>query len=383
MGRPARGPMGSFDKALVGELDRLRSQCPGWGAGTLLAELGRTGRWAKEELPGRSTVCLYLRENKLTRAYEPHVELPAEPLKKATRCHSLWQIDGQGNVHVANVGAVAMLNLVDVVSKVHVASFPAAMKSMQGHPCGNDYQAAMRLGFIQHGRPLRVQSDHASVFYDNGHKSPFPTVFFLWLTALGIQPCFSRVHRPTDQGQVERSHQTVFNQVLKGRGYRNWGHLFEEAQKRRCALNGIVPNSACGNMPPLKKYPKAKHSGRFYHPHRENGLLDLDRVYGALAKGKWFRRVAGNRTVTLGGHYYYVPGTKQGEQLLITFCKKKRELLFRNDKELLVARIPVKGISKERLMGDLGLLARFPSLQLEIPFDWKAIKVNTTLSDFG
>lgn len=380
MGRPALGAMSSFEESITKEIDRLCKSRPGWSAKTLLVELEESGRWEKEVLPSLSTIGLYLKEQERTRIYEPNQPLPIEPIKKAKSYHSLWQIDGRGNEEVGKIGAIAMLNIVDVVSKIYVSSFPAKMKSMQGHPCGNDYQTALRLGFLQFGRPSRIQSDHASVFYDNKHKSPFPTVFFLWLLALDIKPFFSRVHQPTDQGQVEKSHQTLFNQVLLGRNYRNWEHLFEETQKRRYALNELIPSSACTNMPPLKKHPKANHSGRFYHPHQEFDLLNLNKIYDFLAKGKWFRRVAGNRTITIGGQYYYLPKTKPKEQLLITFCKKKYELLFQNDKELLIASIPIKGISKERIMGDLDCLAKFPSLQLELPFDWKATKVNTTLS---
>ena len=83
----------------------------------------------------------------------------------------------------------------------------------------------------------------------------------------------------------------------------------------------------------------------------------------------------------MGGQVYYIPGVKPKEQLLIRFCNRKKCLVFQNDKELVIHQMPLKGISVESLMGNLEQLARFPDLQLELPLDWEALKINTTFSD--
>lgn len=374
--------MSSFPQALQDHIKRMRQLHPGWGPSTLLTELKLDKKWAGSKLPSRSTIGSFLEQEQLSKIYEPNVSLAVEVCKKAKRCHSLWQIDGQGNSQVAGIGAIAMLNIKDVHSSLYVAAFPARMKSMQSHPRTSDYQTAMRLGFIHHGLPRRVQSDHASVFYENKSKSPFPTLFYLWLISLGIQPCFSRKHQPTDQGKVERAHQTVFNQVLRRKNdFKNWEQLFGCCQKRRQRLNKFIPSQATDKQPPLNKYPKARHSGRFYHPHQEAQLINLDRVFAFLAKGKWYRRVASNRTISLGGQVYYIPSATHKEQLLIKFCNRKKCLMFQNDKELVIHQMPLKGISSESLMGNSQCLAPFPDLQLEIPFDWESQKINTTFSD--
>lgn len=382
MGRPRTGALSSFGSDVTEPIKQMRAKHKGWGPTTLLSELKTNGKVPVSELPSRSSIGRFLKDQKLSKPYERHSKLPVEVCKKAKRSHSLWQVDGQGNTEVRHIGAVAMLNIKDVHSKVYVSSFPAKMKSKHSSPKTGDYQTAMRLGFVHHGRPRRLQTDHASVFYDNNSKSPFPTLFCLWLIALDIQPCFSRVHQPTDQGTVERAHQTLFNQVLCGRDdYKNWEHLFEWCETRRKALNQDIPSTACDNQPPLSKYPKAKHSGRYYHPQMEVDLLNMNKVFTFLAKGKWFRKVAASRTIKLGGQVYYVPNVKPYEQLMITFCKKEGKLLFQNDKELVVAKLPLKGISKERLMNDLGNFANCHAIQLEIPFDWESQKLNTTLRD--
>lgn len=374
--------MSSFPKALQDQIKVMRGKQEGWGPTTILTELQLDKKWATTKLPSRSVIGAFLKQEQLSRSYEPNSPLPIPACKKAKGCHSLWQIDGQGNTYVNGIGAIAMLNAKDVHSSLYVADFPARMTSMQGHPNTSDYQTAIRLGFIHHGLPRRVQSDHASVFYENKSKSPFPTLFCLWLISLGIQPCFSRVNQPTDQGTVERAHQTVFNQVLlKKEGFKNWEHLFEGCQKRRQRLNEFIPSTATDNLPPMKKHPQAKHSGRFYHPHREAQMISLKRVWAFLAKGKWYRKVAGNRTLCLGGQVYYIPQVKPKEQLIITFCNRKKQLLFQNDKELVIHQMPVKGITVESLMGNLEHFARFPNLQLELPLYWEAQKTNTTFSD--
>ena len=382
MGRPKTGAMSSFPPALQDQIRAMRSQEQGWGPTTILSELQLDKKWADQKLPSRSIIGAFLKQEQLSKSYEPNTTLPVEPCAKAQRNHELWQIDGQGNKALDGLGAIAMLNIKDVHSSVYVADFPARMKSMQGHPNRSDYQTAMRLGFIHHGLPERVQSDHASVFYDNKSKSPFPTMFCLWLISLNIQPCFSRVHRPTDQGKVERAHQTIFNQVLRCKdGFQSWEHLFERCQKRRQRLNEVIPSAATDQLPPLIKHPLAKHSGRYYHPSQEAQLINLDHVLAFLDKGKWYRRVADNRCIFLGGQVYYIPGVKPRQQLIITFCKHKKQLLFQNDKELLIHQSPLKGICAESLMGNLKPLARFPALQLELPLFWNAQKTNTTFSD--
>ena len=64
-----------------------------------------------------------------------------------------------------------------------------------------------------------------------------------------------------------------------------------------------------------------------------------------------------------------------------TVRKWRQYLVFQNDKELVLHRMPIKGMTKERLMGNMASLALFPSLQLELPFHWEAQKTNTTFWD--
>lgn len=382
MGRPKTGALGSFPAALGQRLKQMRSTDQGWGPTTLLVELQVDEKWRHTNLPSRSTIGRYLKQEQLSKRYEVNHPLPVQNCQSPKQAHELWQIDGQGQVQVEAIGPISMLNIKDVHSRVYVCSFPAQLKSMQGQPGTSDYQTAMRLGFIQHGLPQSLQSDHASVFYQNKSKSPFPTPFCLWLISLGIKPCFSRVNQPTDQGQVERAHQTLFDQVLRRNvPYTNWEALFRRCESRRNRLNKDIPSTATENLAPLIKFPEAKHSQSYYHPSKEAQLIDLKKVFAFLAKSKWYRQVSTSKAVWLGGQAYYLAQAKAKEQVLITFCETDQHLVFQNDKELVLHRLPIKGINKERLMGNLASLALFPGLQLELPLSWEAHKTNTTFWD--
>jgi len=372
MGRKPTGKLSSFEQPIHQELIRLRKLYSDWGPKTLLVELQDNPRFSKKELPSIRSIARFLNEQGLSRGYRTHSDLPTVPLFKPNFSHELWQVDGQGNTSVNEVGCIAMLNIKDVFSKTYVATWPAKMKSMQGHPNTSDYQTVLRLGFMEFGMPKHLQTDHASVFYDNNSKSPFPTILHLWLVGLGIKLVFSRVHRPTDQGVVERSHQTLEKQVLKRTiDFNNWEELYSFCQKRREKLNNRIPSSSTNNQSPLVEHPEAKHSGTFYQVNQEDNLIQLNRVYEYLSKQTWFRKIANNKTVSLGNQTYYIAGAKPKEQVKITFCKENMKLTFYNEQQ--TVQLPIKGITKEILMGNL---KKLPSHQLLIPFDIETQKIN-------
>lgn len=375
--------MSTYAESVRDLVKRIRGQQPGYGSDSILAELEHRYGYSQEALPGRSTLAAFLKQEKLVRSYEPHSDLPIKACQEPEAAHDLWQLDGRGNEQVSGIGTIALLDIKDVKSGVYINCLPARIKSRTGHPNSSDYQLAMRLAFMRHGLPGCLQVDHASVFHENTTKSPFPTRFHLWLVALGIDLCFSRVNRPTDQGKVEKAHQTLYDQVLKTTTpYKNWEQLYGKCQERCYYLNHYINSRACGNQPPVKACPQAEHSGRYYHPAREAVDLKMDRIYQYLAQGKWFRTVAGNNTIALGGQIYYIPQARPKDQLKITFCAHAKQFLFRDAKELLLAALPVKGLDQPYLMGQIGSIYHTPALQLPIPFDWEDQKVNTTFLDF-
>ncbi len=381
MGRPASGKLCSYPEQIRQLIKEIREEEPGYGSHSILAELIHRYGYEASSLPCRSSLAAYLKEQGLTKSYEHHSALPKPDRLQVQAPHDLWQLDGRGNEWVADLGAIALLDIKDIYSHSYVSCFPAPISSMKGHPNTDQYQQGLRLGFLSFGLPKVVQADHASVFNENNSKSPFPTRLHLWLIGLGIELIHSRVHQPTDQAAVERAHEILYNQILKGKTpFKNWKQLFDKCQKRKQALNYQIPSRSCANQAPLIAMPEAKHSKRFYCLQRETQLIELNRIYQFLAKAKWYRKVAGNKMVFLGGQSYYIKHGRPKEELEISFCSNCQHLLFQNDKELLIAMHPIKGLNKSNLMGDSAKSFVIPNFQLQIPFHHKD-RVDTTFLD--
>jgi hypothetical protein len=254
-------------------------------------------------------------------------------------------------------------------------SYPviSGKKRVAHNPDTVDYQAALRLTFMDFGMPECIQVDRAAVFYDSRAKSPFPTRLHLWLIALGIDLCFSRPRIPTDQAIVERSHQLWDQQCLQGQTFTSWDELFQTLRERRNFINLHLPCASLDNQPALVVFPEAVHSGRMYRPEYEHELLDLSRIWQYLAKGHWFRLVSKAGTFAIGGHQYYLDYTLAGQHIELTFDPDLRAFSCQNDAGELIDYLPIQGITINNLMGDLS--TTLPAFQLHLPFDWSSFQV--------
>ena len=385
MGRPVTGAMGSFPETMRADIHLRRVEHPGWGPDTLLGEIEREEYWQGQQYPSRATVARYLKEQGLTREYERQSQLPQEKRQAAKEPHDVWEVDARGEEYIPDVGVVALVNIKDRCSRARLLSFPAVLghRRRRRHPNTEDYQSALRLAFTDWGLPNQVQVDHASVFFDNTTKSPFPTRMHLWLTALGIDVCFSRRHRPTDQAGVERSHQLWAAQVLAGQSFSSWESLFLALQKRRDFLNTALPCASLDGLPPLLAFPQASHSGRYYRPEWEADLLDLDRVFTYLRRGRWFRKVSKNGTLTLGRNIMSVGVQLAGKQLEVKMDPEKTNLVCFNSQGDIVAECQPTNLTKEYLMGHLATSFNLPFFQLALPFSDEAQQVIRLFETMG
>jgi hypothetical protein len=94
-------------------------------------------------------------------------------------------------MHVAGVGKVCLITVIDVVSRLKVESYPCLDTT---NPPLEAYQLLLRRAFLSTGLPRRITFDHGTVFYDNTSPSPFPTSLHLWLLADGALTCASRAN---------------------------------------------------------------------------------------------------------------------------------------------------------------------------------------------
>jgi transposase len=353
MGRPKRGALSSFPTRVGERLRDWRHSNPGWGPKTLAAELACDPDFADQRLPSLASIGRFLKEEELTKRYERHSHLPESTGQKASAPHETWEMDARGYGKVPDVGIISLINLNDRCTHLRLLSYPLQVGTHRVERYGDteDYQTVLRLAFTDWGLPQQIQVDRDSVFYNNKSKSPYPTHIHLWLIALGVSLTFGRPGRPTDQGQTERSHQIWAAQSLEGQQYESWTQLYLSLRERRQFLNEHLPCSALDELPPLQAFPQASHSGRFYRPEWEAQLLDLQRVYAYLAKGRWFRLISEPGTFALGGEIYYVDYRLAQSQIEITFDAADQHLVcFAADGEL-IKRLPLKGLSIETLMG--------------------------------
>lgn len=381
MGRPATGALGTFPPVVMETVRSWRKAHPGWGPLTLRTELEGAAS-LRQPWPSRASLARWLKQEGLTRPYERHQDLPPPSQTSAQAPHEEWEMDARGCEMVPGVGMVSLINLNDRFSKVKLLSYPCWLGAQRAsrHPTTEDYQLAFRLTATEWGLPDRVYVDRDSVFYDNGCKSPFPTRFHLWLRAVGVELVIGPPDRPTERGLTERSHQTWNQQVLQGQTSVTLEGLELALQHRRDFMNECLPCSSLGNRPPLVAHPDARTPRRLYRPEWEAELMDLSRIYAYLAQGRWFRKASNVGAVCLGDQRYGLGKDWTGKDVESTFDPNDHHLVFYTPDGNLTQRLPIKGLSKTELMGELGPLVNLDRFQLALPFTWDEWRV-TRLSE--
>ena len=369
MGRPATGPVSTFPTQLREAILHLRHLHPGWGPATLLAALKTNACWEDQPLPSRAQIARLLKQAGLTRRYQPHHDLPQPPRVSLNTPHQEWQMDAQGIMRVEGVGKVSLINIVDVTSRLKAESYPSLETT---NPALPDYQLALRRAFLTYGLPETLTLDHGTVFYDNTTPSPFPTRLHLWLLALGVQVRFTRKRCPTDHAIIERTHQTMTAQALLGQTYPSHCTLWASLDERRQVLNRHLPSRALAHKAPLEAYPAAMHSGRFYRPEWEEEFLALEKVCNYLAQGRWFRSVGSNGVFHLGAYHYYLGKRFAHRSVVITFDPGTLALICQPEGSEDTHQVPIQGIAKAELMGELAVLQALPIYQLALPFSLAA-----------
>jgi hypothetical protein len=385
MGRPATGAMSTFSSEIRDTLRKWRESWPGRGPKTLRVDLEKDEAWQDKSLPSRPTIARWLKEAELTRPYERHQDLPQPTTTTAKAPHEEWELDARGHGKVAGVGVVALLNMNDRFSRTKLLSYPCWLGKLRAvhHPTTEDYQVAFRLTASEWGLPDRLFVDRDSVFYDNGSKSPFPTRLHLWFLALGVELVIGPPHLPQKRGITERSHQTWYGQVLNGQTFANWDQLRLVLERRRDFMNEYLPCASMEGKPPLVACPQARTPRREYRPEWETALMDLERIYAYLARGKWFRKGSNVGAFSLGDLRYSLGKDWIGKDAEIKFDLTDRHLVFRSPEIEESRRVPIKGISKPELIGELGPLVGLDHFQLALPFTWNEWRVSRLSETIG
>jgi hypothetical protein len=380
MGRPRTGALGQSPPELRDIVRDMRQAHPGWGPITIRTELEDMSHFTGLKLPSRARIAAFLKQEGLTRKYERHVELPQPQAADPQRAHEEWEMDAQGAIKVPELGRVSVINIIDLFSRVKVGSLPCLNPA---HPSTPDYQLALRQAFVDYGLPQRISLDHDSVFFDNAHASPFPSLLHLWLIALGVEVRFIDERPPAAHSVIERGHQTMSQQAIAGQHISNEVALHQSLAARLDFLNTRYPSRSLAGQPPLIAHPEARHSGRLYRLEWEEDLLDMQRVYDYLAKGRWFRRVGPVGVFSLGHYRYAVGRTFSNQTFEVTFDSQTLEFVCLPADGREKIRIPTKGLTKSALMGELSPLMACPVYQLALPFSpsaWREMMLANELT---
>ncbi len=386
LGRPPTGALSSFSATVRDTVQTWRQQHPGWGASTLAAEAETAADLAGQRLPKRATLARWLREQRLTRSYQRHRELPQPPADAAQAAHAAWEMDAYGTVRVPEVGMISLINLNDCFSRVKLLSFPCWVgdQRVTRHPDTPDYLLVLRLAFLRWGLPGQLRVDRDSVFFDNASKSPFPTQLHLFLLGLDVALVIGPPHQPQKRAITERSHQTWDQQVLTGQHFADWDTLWQALEARRDFLNRNLPCRGSDDLPPLLAHPQAATPRRPYSPVQEPTVFDVERLYTYLSQGQWFRLASNVGVVTVGDQHYGLGQTWAKHEVQITFDPTDRCLVFLDQDGQQTKRRPIKGISYAELAGEMGRLFDLHPYQLALPLSWpeqRVIRLSETLGD--
>jgi hypothetical protein len=148
-------------------------------------------------------------------------------------------------------------------------------------------------------------------------------------------------------------------------------------------LNHRFPSHSLGGQPPLVACPEAQHSGRPYRLEWEEDMLDMQRVYDYLAKGRWFRCSSSQGQFSLGAYRYSVGKDRDDQTLEITFDPQTRELKCLSEDGSQEVRLAIQGLTTTALMGELSPLIVLPAYQLALPFSrstWREIMMCNDLT---
>lgn len=336
LGRPATGPMSTFDPLVRYVALRLKLGHRKHGPDIILADMRlRPSLKGLLLLPSPAVLGRYFQQFG-ERLVTPrrHLQLPREStqLTPARVPHDVWQLDFDEGLHLPPLGWVNVFNITDMASGmkpgsfVHDAGPPQARHLITWAQMRDD----LRDAFCQWGLPLVIRTDRDRRLVAPGDY-PVPMFFTLWLVGLGIR--HETIRRVTQNGQVERSHRTWEDRLLyPPPAHINTTPAFQEwVHYQVWRMNAVLPSRArnCRRRPPLLAYPETRHNSRYFSREEESAIFDVERVYEFLAEGRWLRRVSAQGQFSFQNDLLYVGKQYARTLVVITFDPPDRQFIVK------------------------------------------------------
>ena len=375
--RGACGLLGGFDPRVRYAILRLRLEHPRWGPGRIRFNLARRRSLSGLRLPQPTQIGRYVHQwPQFRRRHQP----PAAPVERPhqpTAVHQRWQVDFKLGIPLADGSQVNLTTIRDPAGEVCIAAQLTPAGAV-GHPPSRvtvrQLQAALRLGFAHwHTLPAEVQTDHEAVCVGQAREA-FPGLFTLWLIGLGIQPVRIRPGTPTDNAEVERCHQTLYNYALLGSAADTLAHL---QQILPCAVRELgyeLPSQAagCHGRAPVTAHPELLNPPRPFVAEQELAYFDLRRVDVYLASFLWQRTVGATGEINLGDRRYTVRAAYAHCQVLVCFDPTQRHfVVFEATSPYREIRSrPARGLGVAELTGITTYTGDAAPQQLPLPLVW-------------
>lgn len=331
-----RGLLSQFEPIVRYVILRLRLAHPRWGPDVLLFHLQQRPSLAGKRLPARASIGRYLHQwprfrRRRRRGRSHPVASPEQP----TRVHECWQIDFKLGIWLDDDTQVNLHTVYDPVGGACLTAQVTAAGDIGPRPkrvTDRELQKTIRHAFNRwQTLPESIQTDNEPVFVGQP-DDPFPSRFTLWLAGLGIRHSRIRPGKPTDNAQVERSHQTVCNYAVIGNQHLSQPALQATLDQAIEQLAHLIPSRAagCHGRAPVHAHPELLAQPRPWSPELELAHFDLQRVDALLASLSWQRRVGKTGQVCIGGHHrYYSVGRDYARQdVLVRFDPEDRSFVF-------------------------------------------------------
>jgi transposase InsO family protein len=227
----------------------MRRFHPGWGPRTILNRLAREG---VEPLPGRSSIYRALVRH--------HLIEPAKRRRRASdykrweraRPMELWQMDITAGVLLADGTTPSLVTGVDDHSRFCVCA-KVVLRATAKPVCD-----ALRGAMEAHGMPEAILTDNGKVFtgrFGPGHGT---VLFDRICQENGIRHLLTAPRSPTTTGKVERFHQTLKKEFLRGL-------IFDSLEDAQAQINGWVDeynslreHQSLGDRPPAERFALAR-----------------------------------------------------------------------------------------------------------------------------
>lgn len=373
-GRSQTGKLSQFDPQVATKALDFKQSYPKWGANRVILELEDTPELKGLPLPAASTLATYFKAvcPELLRRRRPKRSVPSQPTV-AQGVHEIWQLDHQEGIRLEDGEVATICNVREpwaaaiLTSRAFVVTTAKHWRKLTLA----EVQAVLRRAFAEwQTMPHSVQTDNEPGLAGSP-KDEFPSQLTLWLAGLGIKHQLIRPACPTDQAEVERTHQTMDGFAVHQLALANCETLQASLDKERRIHNERFPSRArhCHGLPPLAAHPQLHQHPRPYQLEREYDLFNLQYVADHLATYTFERQVSPSGQLSLGGISYYVGVKHKAVTAQVHFDAHSHQWLF-TDKEsgADLQRKPPKYFSVEYFTGLAKPAAPFQTaIQLSFP----------------